>query len=117
MLSTEEIERRVPVWSVMADLFLDTQYEQADYVRIADHCREAGYPVDELKRIFFDEVAPAFALNLFDIAGEWAGWHDDFVREKVLRDLAPERRIWHRIKRAIMLHHMEKAWVRVASLI
>jgi hypothetical protein len=30
------------------------------------------------------EVAPAFVFNLYSIAGEWAGWDEDFVRDRVL---------------------------------
>jgi hypothetical protein len=113
MLSEEQLNRRVPVWSALADLFLDTQFDQPQYERIADICRKAGYPKEELREIFFREVAPAFAFNLFDIAGEWAGWPDDFVQSKILRELKPSRRIWRTFKAAIMRHHMQKEWKRV----
>ena len=116
-LLEEQITRRFPVWCAFADLFLDTQFDQSHYVRIAEIGRAAGFSTSELKRIFFDEVAPAFAFNLFDIAGEWAGWPDDFVKDKILRDLAPGRAFWHRLKRAVMRHHMEKEWARVEALL
>jgi hypothetical protein len=117
VISEEQIKRRLPVWSALADLFLDTEFDPSYYKRIAKICGASGYSRPELKRIFFDEVAPAFAFNLYDIAGEWTGWPDEFVKEKILRDLTPRRSIWHRIKRAILLHQMEKEWVRVEALL
>ena len=117
MLSAEQIERRQPVWSAFADLFLDTQFDQSFYEQIAEICRSSGYGKAELKNVFFDEVAPAFAFNLFDIAGEWAGWPDDFVRSRILRDLRPTRSLWRRFKSAVMRHQMEKEWRRVEALL
>jgi hypothetical protein len=83
-LSEAEVQRRLPVWFALADLFLDTWFDPPYYEKIAATLRASGFSEEELRMIFYDEVTPAFAFNLFDIAGEWAGWHEQFVRERML---------------------------------
>ena len=82
--SEAEIARRLPVWCAMACLFLDTEPTDGDYRAAAAAIGEAGFGAQEAQAIFLEEVAPAFAPNLLAIAGEWAGWSDDLVRERVL---------------------------------
>ena len=91
MLSGVEIERRVPVWHALSDLFLDTELQAEDYRRMADVLRRSGHSPGELRAILQEEVAPIFFVNLLSVAGEWAGWSEDDVREIMLTSL-PRRR-------------------------
>ncbi len=83
-LCENEVARRLPVWAALSQVFLDTELTHTDYVAIAAAIRQSGFSRTEVSAIFRDEVAPAFAANLRSVAGEWAGWSDDFVRERVL---------------------------------
>jgi hypothetical protein len=83
-LSEDEAARRLPVWVALSRVFLDTELTPSDYHAIATAINEADFPKDEARSIFTGEVAPAFAANLHVVAGEWAGWPDDYVRERVL---------------------------------
>ncbi len=83
-LDESEVARRLPVWTAMSRVFLDTELSQRDYAAIAAAIHEAGFSSDEARAILLEDVAPAFAVNLRSIAGEWAGWPDDYVRERVL---------------------------------
>ncbi|MGH9901020.1 MAG: DUF7079 family protein, partial [Pyrinomonadaceae bacterium] len=74
MLSGEEIERRRPVWLAVSDLWLDTELDEADLRRIAGVLADSGYAVEELTRIYLYEVAPVVYLNMFSVAGAWAGF-------------------------------------------
>lgn len=47
-------------------------------------CAASPYTSEELDRIMFSEVWPALALNLFSVAGEWAGWDEEFVKIRIL---------------------------------
>ena len=81
-LDAAEIARRLPIWAAMAALFLDT-----DMPLFATHAAreivEAGYTIGEAEDMLRWEVRPAFYQNLRSVAGEWAGWPDDLVRERV----------------------------------
>lgn len=88
-LSEAEIARRLPVWTALSDLFLDTELDAPDFDRIAAMLSASGYAYAELRRIFEGEVAPVLGLNLYAVAGEWAGWDQAFVRDRVLAAWPP----------------------------
>lgn len=117
MLSDEEIARRLPVWTALSDLFLDTELQEVDYWRITAVLHASGYPLAVLRRIFDDEVTPAFIFNLNDVAGAWAGWTDEGVRQRVVECLAdtPFRR-WSRQSLARPWRsYLDDKWRRVAA--
>ena len=87
MLSAAEIERRLPAWCAMSDLFLDIELQPEDLRRIADALSGAGYSLPELRLILKREVIPAFGSNLLSVAGEWAGWGEAEVRDLMMRRL------------------------------
>ena len=86
-LSDEEIKRRVPVWCALAELFLDTELQSADLNHIAMVISKAGLSAGEAEKILEEEVAPVFTPNMLGAAGEWAGWSEDFVRERIMAHL------------------------------
>ena len=90
-LTAAAIERRLPVWCALSDLFLDNELQPFELDWIARQLVESGFSTGELRRILIDEVAPAFAPNLMGVAGEWAGWGPDDVREIVLRSMRCRR--------------------------
>jgi hypothetical protein len=83
-LSEAEIARRLPLWVAMSELFLDTEPDSKDYISIAELIEEIDYTACEAETIFMNDVAPAFLANLLSVAGEWQGWSESFVRERVL---------------------------------
>lgn len=94
---TEDIVNRAPVWLVMTDFFLDTELTDLTVAHIAKICAASPYTTDELERIMFTEVWPAFLPNLMSVAGEWAGWKEEFVKERVLKCYKPRFYISWRI--------------------
>lgn len=78
-----EIVRLVPLWTALADLFLDTD-AMLSVPYIARTIVEGGFTVAEAEHALRWDVRPAFYRNLLSIAGEWAGWPEDYVRERVL---------------------------------
>jgi len=109
----------MPVWSALSDLFLDTELQPDQERRIARELSASGYSREELWRIFYDEVAPAFAFNLLDIAGEWAMWSEDEVREIMLASLRSGSRFpamaW--LKKRLFRRHLEREWARLSALL
>lgn len=86
-LSNEKVERCLPAWCALSELFLDIELQPADCARIATIISKAGFSVGEAETILEEEVAPAFTHNLLSISGEWAGWSGEFVKERVLAHL------------------------------
>jgi hypothetical protein len=80
-----DIQQRLPVWTVLAELFLDTSFDDADYDRIAAVLRKSPYQLTEIEQILRNEVSPAFSGNLLSIAGEWARWTEEEVKEVMER--------------------------------
>ena len=92
MISPEEIERRLPAWTALSELFLDTELLEADYARLRTALAESGYSGAELRAILHGEVAPVLGYNLFSIAGEWMGWSEADLRQLLVPRLQRPRR-------------------------
>lgn len=86
-LTEEELARRRPVWSVLSNLFLDTDHSLF-YESTANALRMSGYTEEEAKRILTDEVAPVVSPNLLSLAGEWAMFPDDWLEAEIRQHLA-----------------------------
>jgi len=82
-LTAEEVDRALPLLTALADLYLDTDVMPA-VPHIARIIVERGYTVQQAEAMLRWDVRPAFYTNLLSVAGEWAGWSPEFVRERVL---------------------------------
>ena len=63
------------VWSALSDFFLDTETRRF-LPRTAWICARSGLDWERLLR---EQVAPVVAQNLVDVAGDWAGFPDDWL--------------------------------------
>lgn len=114
-LCEAEIARRLPVWSALSEVFLDQEPLTDTYRSIADVIDENGFSAIEAEAIFRDEVAPAFAINLWSVVGEWQGWPEDFVRERVL-----EKRTSTLARFAARLFNgrtLKEEWAKIAAFL
>ncbi|NVK74164.1 hypothetical protein C0J08_14065 [Marinomonas sp. CT5] len=84
MLSESEIDKRFPVWNALSDLFLDTELDAITYRYIAKVVVESGYEPQEIHDILWKEVLPAVGDNLRIVAGEWAGFNPEWLKERIL---------------------------------
>jgi hypothetical protein len=108
--------RRRPVWHALSELFLDTELTGDDYRRIARVLTRSGFPPDRLRQILAEEVAPAFAVNLIDVAGAWAPWDESDVAAimaRSRRSSAPGKWLWRRFAR----RHVAEEWAKIAPLL
>jgi hypothetical protein len=85
-LSQDEINRRVPLWMALADLFLDT--EDALFItNVAKVANRNGFILSEVDTILRWEVRPALYHNLLSVAGEWAGWEEDWLCDHMVQSI------------------------------
>lgn len=73
----------MPVWVAFSELFLDTELRKFDYDYIAGILAASPYSEDKLEEILRFEVTPVLKWNLMSVAGEWAGFDEDWLREKI----------------------------------
>ncbi|CAM4032764.1 hypothetical protein [Bordetella muralis] len=74
-------QNRVRVWQALSTLFLDTESDDATFSHTARVVLETGYSRPEIHNILWGEVFPVLKANLRSIAGEWAGWPDEWLLE------------------------------------
>src|SRR3546814_611504 len=81
-LTEPEIDKRLPLWVALSNLWLDTELQHSDYSYIAKTIVESEFSVEEAIKIHKYEVAPAVLANLFSVAGEWAGFDEKWLRKR-----------------------------------
>ena len=99
-----ELARRRPVWLALGELYLDTELQAADFQRIAAVCAASGFSWAEIQAINYNEVAPTLFSNLQSVAGEWAGWDEEWVIAQISSHYSPKphnrlgsTRLWQRM--------------------
>lgn len=93
---------RIAAWEALSELFLDTSHDDADIAAIAHRLRATGLPVDEIERIYEEEVAPACWRNLCALpGGAWAGFERSWLVDAVRREAAAPRPLhgWPPVRR------------------
>jgi hypothetical protein len=91
--AVEDLANRRPVWEALSDLFLDTDVSLARNWRVGV-LTASPYSVEDIERILIDEVYPICKYNLLSVAGEWAGFDQSWLEERILRRLrSPLRRL------------------------
>lgn len=77
------IEERMPIWSALSELFLDTELQPQDIERISKQLAESPYTTQKIEEILRFEVTPPLKWNMMVVAGEWAGFDEDLLRERI----------------------------------
>lgn len=117
-IASLDVQRRLPVWHALSDVFLDTELQARDYHRIGRTLDISGYSLAELRSILEDEVAPAFASNLWSVAGEWAGWSENDVQTIMLKSLSRRRLpLLSWLKWLMRRRHIEQEWEKIEQFL
>lgn len=74
------------LWIALSDLFLDTEVRWS-LPYIARVAIEEGFSWSQVCHILDCEVTPVLAPNLYDIAGEWAGFPEDWLLAQLHQSL------------------------------
>lgn len=91
--AADDLVNRRPVWEALSDLFLDTDVSLSRTWRVS-LLAASPYSVDELEKILIDEVYPICKYNLLSVAGEWEGFDQTRLEERILRRIgSPLRRL------------------------
>ena len=122
MIDEGEIERRKPVWAALSDLWLDTELTDDDLQRIAGVMKRSEYSINELREIYLFEVAPVVFLNLLSVAGEWAGFNEEWLfaeatKRAKKRSLFLRGLVWSGVGKRVMTFATERHWDRLVELL
>lgn len=122
--SVSDIDRRVKVWTALAELFVARELQDYDYGSIAATLRESQLTSPEALNILRGEVAPAFMANLSGLnpVPAMECWSEDEVRQKVLAVLRGThgfaRRLLGAFRRDPMQHPVLQArWQAVRQML
>lgn len=84
MTDPVKIEQRRPIWIALSEFYLDTELQDSDFRHIAFIILDSPYTFEEVKTINKYEVFPILQANLLGVAGEWAGFDENWLVEKIL---------------------------------
>jgi hypothetical protein len=118
----QEFERRKPVWAALSDLWLDTELTENDLQRIAGVMKRSGYNIVELRDIYLFEVAPVVFLNLLTVAGEWAGFDEEWLFAEATKRAKKQNLILRAMVRLgvgkwLMTYATEGHWAKLVELV
>jgi hypothetical protein len=118
MLSESELQRRKPVWSAIAVLWLDTELQDYHIGYIAEAAIDSGYSIEQLNQIYLYEVAPVVAGNMWVSAGVWDAFDDEWLHARAAKRAGKKNR-WLRfwiaigIGRKFLTYATQTEWERV----
>lgn len=81
-VSRGDRDARIPVWIALSELYLDTDVS-VFHDAIAETLAASPYSPAELRDILMDDVHPALHANLMSVAGEWAGFDEAWLIERI----------------------------------
>ena len=83
MKNAINIAERKPVWVALSEIYLDTELQDADFTNIALTISKSPYGFEEVRQIDKYEVFPVLYTNLLSVAGEWAGFNEEWLIDAI----------------------------------
>ncbi|MEH6491016.1 DUF7079 family protein [Halopseudomonas sp.] len=88
------IATRAALWAAFSELFLDTDIGADTHRFVARRIIESGLSPEAVLKVLWLEVFPALCDNLRVVAGEWAGFTDEWLSERIAGIAAGEVRAY-----------------------
>jgi len=103
------ILERQPIWIALSEFYLDTELQESTFEYIAFKIIESPYDFEKIKNIDKYEVFPVLKSNLMSPAGEWVGFDDKWLIERITESLN-KRHYFN--KKAIEKQYLSLKWMR-----
>lgn len=122
MLDPAQIEQRLPLWSALSELWLDTELSGKDLQRIARVLADSGLSIGQLRQVYLFEVAPVVWVNMLSVTGEWSGFDEQWLCARIVHKLNKRPRCtrfwcWFPLTRKVMLYAAEEHWSSLVELV
>lgn len=108
---------REQLWIAMSDLWLDQDLHEYQLEYIASVVRDSDLDEAELDDVFVLELAPFLGVNNMSVAGEWAGFDEEWVCEQARIRHAKYRRrdrFWAAL--GLTTYAARPSWERVKEI-
>ncbi|GAA4272532.1 hypothetical protein U6A24_09720 [Aquimarina gracilis] len=113
MKSNINISERKPVWKALSELYLDNELQDSTYSYMVAKFVKSPYDFNEIKYINRYEVFPVLYRNLLSVAGEWAGFEEQWLI-RTITNRFNKKNLWTTLndKAAYFLYHKmyKKDW-------
>lgn len=86
-LSQEEVQKRIPLWLAISQLYIDNEVGEYDFNRIVGEILKNDFSFDEAEKILIEEVAPVCCWNLYATAGVWTAFDEEDLVNKILKNI------------------------------
>ncbi|TPN82316.1 DUF7079 family protein [Aquimarina algicola] len=113
------IKERKPIWIVLSEFYLDTELQEHDFRYIAKIIINSPYSLEKVKEINVFEVFPVLQSNLLSVAGEWAGFNEEWLITEILSSLQNRNKLQElNIKAQFKIHKwMQKDyWEKIEQI-
>jgi hypothetical protein len=117
-VSADAEDARYRARLAISELFLDTELDDAAFVRLRDVLRTSGLSLDELDAIYYDELAPILHANLRTPAGVWSGFDPVWLQQEIER--RGKLRVFPlvgRVRRYLITQSTIEDWRRLRALV
>jgi len=91
------MENRKQIWIALSEFYLDTQLTSDDFDRISSVFRNSGLQLNDIKEIDLLEVFPALQPNLLSVAGEWAGFNNNWLLDECEKRYRRRKKFFHKL--------------------
>ena len=81
-----ELIVRKQIWLALSELYLDTELDTADFDRMVSTLKQTNLSLDEIKNIDLYGVFPLLQPNLLSVAGEWAGFDEEWLYQNCYKN-------------------------------
>jgi hypothetical protein len=105
---------QIAVWCALSDLYLDTDVTMS-YDAIADTLACTPFSIETLHQMLMYDVHPALYPNLVVVAGEWAGFDQQWLLDRIATVRRQSR--WRRRLTHLHVRWIRDDWRKVAALI
>lgn len=78
---------RKPIWIALSEFYLDTKLQETTIDEIAEVINNSPYTYNDIREIDKYELFPVLVYNLFKSYGDWAGFEEKWLIEKILKTI------------------------------
>lgn len=123
MFNEDQLKLRKPLWQAFSDLWLDNELQDFEINYKVNLMKSSNYELNELEKIFYEEVAPAVYKNTFSMTGEWSGFDSEWLKDAIFENLLKQEsnsiyRTWVNSSagRYLMTKMVIDDWRRIVNL-
>ncbi len=110
----DEPDARIPVWNALSELYLDTD-TTLWYDAIVRTLAASPYSLDDMHDMLMYDVHPALYQNLMSVAGEWAGFDEAWLVERI--ETVRRQPRWRRHITHAFVRHIDGEWRMLEPMI